>query len=164
MIRRLTVDDLAAYRALWLDGLRRVPEAFLLSETEALALTEIALIAKLQNEQIWGGFVQDRLVGMIAMQPGKLERLQHMADIGPLFVHPAAQGQGVARRLLAAAVAAAREMGLLQLELCVDDKNLRAIALYQAAGFARIGRRPRSVLVNGTPRDDLLMLKALDAA
>lgn len=164
MIRPLTIDDLDAYRALWIDGLRGAPDAFLLTEDEALALTEIALIAKLQTERIWGSFSHERLNGLIAMQPGRLERLRHMADIGPLYVHPCAQGQGVARELLSAAIAAARELGLIQLELCVDATNTRAIALYQAAGFAEFGRRPRSVIVNGTPRDDLLMLKALDAA
>jgi ribosomal protein S18 acetylase RimI-like enzyme len=164
VIRPLTIDDLEAYRALWLDGLRRVPDAFLLTEGEALALTEIALIAKLQTERIWGSFSESRLNGLISMQPGRLERLRHMADIGPLYVHPSAQGQGIARELLSAAIATARDMGLMQLELCVDAKNTRAIALYQAAGFVEFGRRPRSVIVNGTPRDDLLMLKALDAA
>lgn len=164
MIRPLTIDDLEAYRALWLDGLRRVPDAFLLTEVEALALTDISLIAKLQNERIWGSFAQDRLNGIVAMQPGRLERLRHTADIGPLYVHPSAQGQGVAQALLSAAIVAARDMGLLQLELCVDATNTRAIALYQAAGFVQFGRRPRSVIVNCRPRDDLLMLKALDAA
>ncbi len=163
MIRPLGPDDLDAYRALWLDGLRRVPEAFLFTEVEALGLSDASLIAKLAAGQFWGGFSGDILVALIAMHQGGPERMRHMADIGPLYVHPSTQGQGYAKRLLQAVEQAARDRGLLQLELCVDATNAHAIGLYRAAGFVEFGKRPRSVIVNGAARDDLLMIKMLDA-
>ncbi len=53
--------------------------------------------------------------------------------------------------------------GLLQVELTVDAANEVAVALYTSLGFIVFGRRPRSVLIEGTPRTDLLMIRALDS-
>ncbi|MBO9465168.1 GNAT family N-acetyltransferase [Tropicibacter sp. R15_0] len=164
MIRALTGADLSAYRALWLDGLRRTPDAFLLTEAEALGMSDAQLIARLEKGTIFGALEQDQLVGMIALSRGGPERLRHMGDLGPLYVHPSAQGRGLGRALMQVAEEAARDLGLLQVELCVDATNHGAIGLYKSCGFVQIGLRPRSVIVNGTPRDDLLMLKQLDHA
>lgn len=161
-IRKLNADDLHAYRALWLDGLRRFPEAFLLSEIEALGVTDAQLLAGLLAGQHWGAFDAGRLVGLASLKRAGLERLRHTGDFGPLYVLPEAQGRGVARNLLKAVLEAAQNDGLLQVELCVDETNTRAHDLYRAVGFEQFGRRPRSVLINGVPRDDLLMLKRLD--
>lgn len=163
MIRVLTADDLQAYRSLWLHGLSADPSAFLLTAAEAVAIPDSALVAKLSAGEVIGAFEGETLVGFVALRRGGPERLRHMVDIGPLYTHPTARRRGLARALLDAAVEAALEMGVLQLELCVDTQNLGAQALYRACGFQQIGLRPRSVIVNGAPRDDVLMLRQLDA-
>lgn len=161
-IRLLTLDDLHAYRALWLDGLRRFPTAFLLTEGEALGVTDAQLVGGITAGHYWGAFEQERLVGMVCLKRGTLDRLRHTCDLGPLYVLPEAQGRGLARGLVLAAVAAATKAGVLQVELCVDETNIRARDLYLSVGFEQFGRRPRSVFINGVPRDDLLMMKRLD--
>ncbi len=51
---------------------------------------------------------------------------------------PAYQGKKLSRRLMAAVMAAARELGL-QCKLEVHRENRRAIALYQKYGFSYLG-------------------------
>ncbi|MDA5556565.1 GNAT family N-acetyltransferase [Shimia sp. MMG029] len=162
MIRPLTPEDLEAYKALWIHGLTTEPEAFLLTAAEAAGALDSSLIAKLASGAVIGAFEGTALVGFVAMHQGGPERLHHMADIGPLYIHPSARRRGLGRDLMCAVIDAAKTRGFLQLELCVDATNTGARALYEAQGFAQFGLRPRSVIVNGVPRDDVLMLKPLD--
>lgn len=164
MIRTLTADDLEAYKALWRHGLSAEPTAFLLTPEEALGALDSSLIVTLQSGAIIGAFDGTTLVGFVAMHQGRPARLRHMADIGPLYVQPGARRQGLGRQLLEAAMEAARARAILQLELCVDATNTGARALYEALGFVQIGLRPRSVIVDGVARDDILMLNQLDRA
>ncbi len=163
MIRALTADDLEAYRSLWLQGLSADPSAFLLTAAEAVATPDSALVAKLSAGEVIGAFEGAAIVGFVELRRGGPAQMRHMADVGPLYVHPSVRRRGLARALLDAAVDAALQMGVLQLELCVDNQNFGAQALYQACGFEQIGLRPRSVIVDGVARDDVLMLRQLDA-
>ncbi len=64
------------------------------------------------------------------------------AEILTLAVNPAARRQGVARALVDATRRTAASRGALTLFLEVDAANHAARALYAAAGFTEIGRRP----------------------
>ncbi|HTW08151.1 MAG TPA: GNAT family N-acetyltransferase [Acidimicrobiales bacterium] len=61
-----------------------------------------------------------------------------MAVVGRLWVAPDHRRRGVARSLLATAVAAAHEAGLWPL-LDTVATNARSIALYESAGWVRLG-------------------------
>jgi GNAT superfamily N-acetyltransferase len=72
---------------------------------------------------------------------GAVRRLE--ADVGELkrmWIDPAARGRGLGRRLLAALEAAGRELGYDRLRLDTHEVLVEAIALYEAAGYRRIGR------------------------
>lgn len=164
-IRRLTPKDLSAYRAVWADGLMKVPSAFLFGAEEARAIPNKDVERMLEANLILGAFDDaKRLVGFVSARRGGPRRMQHMADIGPLYVRPEAQRQGVGRALMEAMLEQLAVAGIRQAELCVDVENTGAQALYQALGFHVFGRRPRSVLIDGVGRDDVLMIKALDGA
>ncbi|MBR7617986.1 GNAT family N-acetyltransferase [Phenylobacterium sp. 20VBR1] len=64
------------------------------------------------------------------------------AEVLTLAVDPAARRQGVARALVAAAAITARAAGAAAMFLEVAVDNDPAIALYEAHGFVRAGRRP----------------------
>ncbi|MEM9579098.1 MAG: GNAT family N-acetyltransferase [Pseudomonadota bacterium] len=156
--------DLQAFRLLWEHGLQHTPDAFLLTEDEARSLSDTQVLSGLSAGHHWGANVDGRLVGIASMRPGTLSRLRHTADIGPLYVHPEFQRQGVARALMIGLLAHASNTGLLQVELCVDARNDAALSLYHSLGFQIFGTRRRSVIIDGFPRDDHLMMHVLPTA
>lgn len=69
-------------------------------------------------------------------------RLQHeQADIITLCVLPPWRRGGIARKLLQAAIGKAKELGVKQMFLDVEDGNEAAFELYRQAGFTQINRR-----------------------
>jgi ribosomal-protein-alanine N-acetyltransferase len=71
------------------------------------------------------------------------------AEVLTLAVAPTARRQGIATRLLNAAIAEARSRGAASVFLEVSTANAAAQALYQGAGFAAVGRR-RSYYADGS--------------
>jgi ribosomal protein S18 acetylase RimI-like enzyme len=141
----------------------RVPNAFLFSAEEVRALPNKDVERGLEINLTLGAFNDvNRLVGFVSARRGGPKRMRHMADIGPLYVHPDAQGQGFGRLLMDAVLQNLGDAGVQQAELVVDVENHGAQKLYLALGFHVFGRRPRSVLIDGVGRDDFLMIKALD--
>jgi RimJ/RimL family protein N-acetyltransferase len=69
----------------------------------------------------------------------------------------AVRGRGVGRRLMAAAIEAARKQGMERIELEVFVSNTRAIALYESLGFVREGLKRRARKLDGEYDDDLIM-------
>ena len=66
-----------------------------------------------------------------------------VVDLQRIAVHPGHRHQGLARALLAEAVAAGRADGADRMLLEVGAGNAAALGLYAAAGFVEIDRRPR---------------------
>ena len=66
-----------------------------------------------------------------------------VVDLQRIAVHPGHRKQGLARVLLAEAVAAGRADGADRMLLEVAAGNAAALGLYAAAGFVEIDRRPR---------------------
>ncbi|MGP1685176.1 MAG: GNAT family N-acetyltransferase, partial [Giesbergeria sp.] len=73
-------------------------------------------------------------------------------------VAPTFQRQGWARILLDALVLWARSQAAQWLWLEVRVSNARAIALYQAFGFHRVGERPRYYPAAGGAREDAVVM------
>ncbi|KTR54427.1 hypothetical protein NS359_00045 [Curtobacterium oceanosedimentum] len=71
--------------------------------------------------------------------PGSGGTPSDAAYLSLLAVAPAAQGHGLGRRLLAAAVDAAAAAGHDRCELHALDDNAPALALYASAGFRPVG-------------------------
>lgn len=83
-----------------------------------------------ESKQEAGGFVLARTVA-------------DEAEILTLAVDPGMQRQGAGRVLLCAAMDGARQRGAIAMFLEVAPSNAAALALYGAAGFVQVGRRPR---------------------
>lgn len=66
-----------------------------------------------------------------------------VVDLQRIAVHPWKRHRGLARALLAEAVAAGRADGADRMLLEVGAGNAAALGLYAAAGFVEIDRRPR---------------------
>ena len=75
---------------------------------------------------------EGRVIGFTAVHPAQ-------SEMSLLFVHPDCAGRGVGRALLEAAHSALRAAGCSQSRLYTDERNTRAIAFYEAAGYRRDG-------------------------
>jgi ribosomal protein S18 acetylase RimI-like enzyme len=75
---------------------------------------------------------ESRVVGFTAVHPPNNEMFL-------LFVHPDYTGRGVGRVLLEAAHSALRAAGCRSSVLYTHEQNVRAIAVYEAAGYRRDG-------------------------
>ena len=97
-------------------------------------------------------------VGFLVLEAGPLARMRHCLKL-ELMVAQAARGQGIGKRLLAAAVEWARATSSVEkVGLNVFADNEKAVQLYRSFGFTEEGRRHREYrLEDGRYRDDLLM-------
>jgi ribosomal protein S18 acetylase RimI-like enzyme len=85
----------------------------------------------------------------------------HVLTIHGLAVDPARRGEGIARRLVAAAVAEARARGARRLTLRVLGPNAAARAVYETNGFVVEGVLRGEFHLDGRDVDDVLMARDL---
>ena len=85
----------------------------------------------------------------------------HVMTVQGLGVDPARRGEGIARRLVEAAVAAARQRGARRLTLRVLGHNTAARRVYEACGFVVEGVLRDEFLLDGRYVDDVLMARDL---
>ena len=161
-IRRLSESDAPQFQALRLAALVDKPEAFVKSHVEEkdLPLSEFAArLVERPGHVVFGAFDDgDTLVGMAGLARETLIQTRHKGHIWGMYVAAAARGHGVARELLQAVLAHARETpGIAKVTLSVDTANLAAIALYESLGFVVFAREADAVRLDGQSRDDLQM-------
>jgi putative acetyltransferase len=82
-----------------------------------------------------GAFVAEQLVGC----GGYVNHAGAYGELKRMFVHPAARGSGIGRRLLAALEAHAAASGLSVLRLETGIRQPEVIRLYERAGYTRRG-------------------------
>ena len=73
---------------------------------------------------------------------GSKYKVCHRADLG-ISVDKAYWGLGIGRALLEGCIECAKKAGYEQVELSVVAENIRAIKMYERAGFAEFGRNPK---------------------
>ena len=165
--RLLARDDAARFRDFRLAGLKESPLAFGSSfeDERDLPLAHFAgRVTPTATSWLLGAFASaDELAGCLGWYRDTGRKTAHKGHLWGMYVAPAWRGRGIARGLLAEALArCAREPGLVQVELLVSVDNVPAANLYAAAGFRRAAVLPRSLLLGGRFVDDLLMV--LDVA
>ncbi|MBC7311549.1 MAG: GNAT family N-acetyltransferase [Rhizobium sp.] len=100
--------------------------------SSAHRLTPAALRQKAAQEIAFAAVDNGRLLGCVFLKPEEAALY-----IGKLAVHPAAQGQGIGRLLLARAEETARELGLSSLRLEARVELTENHRLFAAWGFAK---------------------------
>lgn len=148
-----------------------LPDGWMIGRMSALDLCAVAEVEQRAYSHPWtrGNFENslkaghlgltlrdptNTLVGYAVLMPVVDE--MHLLNI---TIEPRRQRQGLGRMLLAMALATAHEHRLYTMLLEVRPSNLGALALYQEAGFAEIGRR-RGYYPDGVHgREDALVLR-----
>jgi ribosomal protein S18 acetylase RimI-like enzyme len=160
-VRRLTPADAAAYQAIRLAGLREAPSAFAASyEQERMVplSTYEERLAALPDRGSFGAFDGQDLVGIVTLGRESKSRLLHKAHIWGMYVRPDVRARGIARTLLVRAIELARTVPeIRQVNVSVNAANVRALRLYESAGFRTFGREVGSLRVDGELHDELHM-------
>ena len=163
-IRRLGLEDVAAYRAIRHEALANHPEAFV-STAEAFAQKSDADIRQtLEALTVFGAFLPDgRLGGINAFLRNDGAKERHRGWMIQVYVRPEHRGSGMAGALVEHLVEHARRH-VLQIHLGVWSENVPAIKLYERLGFETYATEPRYLFVNGRYIDEHMMVRFLDEA
>lgn len=115
------------------------------------------------GSQIFVACLDGRVVGESSAKLHTMSQLSHVAMLA-VQVHPEAQGRGIGRALMEAALAWCRERDAIRIQLFVRADNDRAIALYRSLDFEVEAVRRRFIRApDGRFLDDLSMVRFLDA-
>jgi ribosomal protein S18 acetylase RimI-like enzyme len=102
------------------------------------------------------------IVGYVQIGPAiPVPSNAHVMTVQGLGVDPARRGEGIARRLVEAAVYAARDRGARRLTLRVLGHNAAARRVYEASGFVIEGVLREEFLLDRRYVDDVLMARRL---
>lgn len=106
--------------------------------------------------------MEKELVGYLAAFSGNARRTRHSAYL-VIGIVKEYHGQGIGTRLFQELEKWAVKQGTIRLELTVVCQNQAAIALYEKMGFRVEGTKRASLMINGTPQDELMMSKLLES-
>nr|WP_314256434.1 GNAT family protein [uncultured Devosia sp.] len=161
-IRRLTGDDVDAYRAIRLEALTVSPESYA-SSPESFAQRSTQSLREQLGKMAFFGVIDTtgQLAGIAAFGRDEGERETHRGWLLQVYVQPAMRGTGASLALVDAVVEHA-QTEVIQIHLMVGAHNAPAIRLYEKAGFAIYGTDPRCLHVNGRYIDEHMMVRFLD--
>jgi RimJ/RimL family protein N-acetyltransferase len=143
---RLCLDSVARERS----GLA-ITEAFPLDQTRKFVARNIK-----DNLPAFFALDADRVVGWVDIHREERPAHRHRGVLG-MGVHKDYRGHGIGRSLLAAALAKAKEVGLIRVDLTVYAGNTAAIALYRKCGFVEEGRIVKGRFLDGQ-FDDVIQM------
>lgn len=156
-VRRLTLADLPAYRALHRHGLNEAAHAFVESLDEDAARPDSAVSPVIARGEAWGAFSDGKLVGKMTIDRIDYATFAHTRWIHGFYMSAEARGTGLAKKLLQTAMDDARAAGVTHFLLWVNAENDAARRFYSKLGFRDCGRVPGGIVANGRAIDDMLM-------
>jgi L-amino acid N-acyltransferase YncA len=84
-----------------------------------------------------------RVLGWLALSPWSARAVYRGVAWESIYVAEDARGQGIGRRLLAAAIEASEAAGFWTLLAGIEAENAASLAVHERAGFRRIGSQER---------------------
>jgi ribosomal protein S18 acetylase RimI-like enzyme len=158
--RLLSLEDIEAFRALRLRGLKECPDAFL-DDYEEWANEPVESFRKFFDGWVAGAFFEGKLLGISGLYREKGKKLKHKGTIWGVYVAPEARGKGLGRGLLTLLLDEAKKSGLELVQLSADETSLITLRLYQSIGFSEYGRDKHIMKVGDHYVTDVLMAKFL---
>jgi RimJ/RimL family protein N-acetyltransferase len=126
-------------------------EAFPLPETREFVLSLMA-----RGDPMFVALAKDEVVGWCDIQRHPFPAHSHRGTLG-MGVVPEYRSRGIGARLMDQTLKRALATGFVRIELSVHADNLRAVRLYEKAGFVREGVLRDAVFVDGNFRDAIAM-------
>jgi ribosomal protein S18 acetylase RimI-like enzyme len=160
-VRRLNKPDTPAWRELRIRMLRDHPEAFGEHIDDFLERPLAEVETRVADGNIFGAFLDDKLVGAAGWHDEKGRKRAHIGVIWGMYVAPEARSRGVGGALVDRLLDEIRSSGRDVAQLSVAEPNAIARALYESAGFREWGREPDALRVDGWKIIEIHMSRAL---
>jgi phosphinothricin acetyltransferase len=151
-IHALSADDWESVRAIYLEGIQTGDATF---ETEApdwdswdKAHLKIARFVASENNEV---------IGWAALSPVSMRRVYAGVAEVSVYVATVARGKGVGRQLLNGLISESERSGIWTLQAGIFPENESSIALHEACGFRKAGRREKIGKLGDVWRDVILM-------
>lgn len=165
-LRQLAAADRFSFRDLRQTALTVNPDEFVLTAEEESAIPRLAIEAALERpgagNYFLGAFTGDPPINLVAIAgliTSNLRKVQHLAHLTSLFVHPEHRRSGLGRMLVESLLTHATDQGLRAVRLEVVAGNRIAIGLYEALGFVSYGCEPAAYRTDHRAWDLLLMTR-----
>jgi ribosomal protein S18 acetylase RimI-like enzyme len=156
-IRLLTETDCLSWKTLRLEALKNVPEAFGSSYEEESLWADERFQMTLQQNYIFGAFIDTELVASSAFFTLNNIKTKHKGVIWGVYVKPNYRKIGIAATLLQTLIQHAKQH-VIQLHLSVTAHNLAAIKFYEKFGFKIYGTEPNALKIDNVFFDEHLMV------
>jgi ribosomal protein S18 acetylase RimI-like enzyme len=151
-IRKLTVNDAAALKAIRLEAVQDSPASFMpnAEEIRARTIESFSQLLSDPNDSVYGVFIETQLIAIAGLRRNGATKLKHKANIFGVYTQAAQRKKGIARRLLLTLLDDAySDPHIVQITLSVNTENNNAKALYYALGFEPYGLEKNAMLVDG---------------
>lgn len=155
-MRLLSKSDSMLLKEIRLEALLRYPENYLSSYEEESLGTNQQWEEVIEQNKIYGLFVDDQLVSTVCLSPKTAFKHKHKGEIWGVYTKPAFQGRGFAYQLLTYVLEQAQKY----LDICYltcTKNNQTAFKIYQKLGFIIYGIELKSIYVNKQYYDEYLM-------
>jgi len=152
MIRPMVPADAAAVLAIYQAGLDGGHASF---ETEA---PDWATFDKSHlTDHRFVAADADRVLGWVAVAPVSTRTVYAGVVEHSVYVHPAAAGHGIGRRLLEVLIRSTEAAGIWTIQSGVFPENVASLVLHARVGFRTVGVRERIGRHHGRWRDVVLI-------
>ncbi|MGZ5034909.1 MAG: N-acetyltransferase family protein [Usitatibacter sp.] len=108
---------------------------------------------------IWVCEADGRIVGWLGLRSFYGRPAYHRTVESAVYVAPEHQREGIARRLLAHALAQCPSLGIANVLAFVFAHNMPSVTLFEAHGFGRWGLLPKVCEMDGKEHDMLILGK-----
>jgi ribosomal protein S18 acetylase RimI-like enzyme len=161
-IIQISPDRWHEYKSIRLEALNDNPYAFDSSPDEE-NFTDEHWQEKLKEPNDFKIFAEDngKLVAKMEVEWDMRKKIKHNAEIYGVYINPEYRGQGLGKLLMDEVEKVAKEHGITRLWLDVVVTQEAAMKLYRTSGFREIGRTEKSIQVDNTYYDKLLMEKLI---
>lgn len=159
-IGKIGQHGLAEFRALRLESLKTVPEAYGSSYEDEYAFPEETWKSRIPNMLF--AHYRESLIGMIGFLVRSRPKTSHVVDVFSFYVSKKYQGNGVGKKLIEEVInTISRNSNVRKISLSVSSEMEAAIHLYSKFGFQVSGKLVNELNINGIFYDEFIMEKLL---
>ena len=159
--KQLELKDWSHFKSLRLESLEDSPENFSSSYMEEQKYTDEQFKDTLKNNNIFGAWSEDSLIGLVGFYKSKQLKVSHKGIIWGVYVKDTYRTHGVASKLIEMLITEAKKNKIELLQLSVNTNNIKALNFYKKYGFNIYGTEIKATKIDEKYYDEYLMYLAL---